>query len=409
MRGRTSRFPVRPARSVATVPGHAYAARRLAVPGAVGGTGLPVPLTRGPYQNNGATPWYATLSLGSPGQPLKIALDTGANFIWCTSSLCGANGCVHYAGGQFVYQNSASFQFLNQTPQQVEFGPWGSMNVESGSDIVSLAPGATPQLDFFLSASYSGSQFEQLDWDGGIGIPSGSAYVDQGVSFSIAALMNGGFIDPTTPYVSFLTDPANGAGTVIFGGVPANDIDPRTGVFLPWTPYTAFAGVEYIWTTPLYQYFVGETLVATNVEFCLDSGSSQFKGDDSIMNRTLQLIGSQPVLDVLMTLGSTLDGAAGQIVVPPSVYMVTIEAGPQQGQVLPQFNPLGLTDLVLVGSVVMDQLCTVYVYDVADTANGYYLSPVGMWIFNKTNGPQLIQSKSSRPFVAAPRPIHTLR
>ncbi|HYR30017.1 MAG TPA: pepsin-like aspartyl protease, partial [Thermoanaerobaculia bacterium] len=52
---------------------------------------LTVPLARAPYTNNGATPWYASLPLGTPGQTLRIALDTGSNFIWTTSSLCGTS------------------------------------------------------------------------------------------------------------------------------------------------------------------------------------------------------------------------------------------------------------------------------------------------------------------------------
>ncbi len=367
---------------------------------------FPVAMSRGPYQNNGASPWYANLTLGTPGQPLKIALDTGAAFIWVTSSLCAPTSCQHYSNGRFIYQNSSSFQWVNQNPKDVDFGPWGSMTVEVGQDNVAIAPGAPMQLDMYLSSQYSGSQFAQLDWDGGIGIPSGSDYADPSTSFSIASLMNDGLIDPSNPFISFSSDATTGQGTVLFGGVDGNGIDPESAIYMPWTPYTAFPNVKYIWATPLFSYYVGSTQVATNVQFCLDSGSSQFKGDDNIMNETLGLITQSPNLDVVMNVGLTADGEMGQIVVPPSVYNVTIQAGPDQGKTLPQFNPLGLTNLVLVGSVLMDQLYTVYVYDVVSTGDGYHLSPTGMYVFNKLDGPSLIKTRSKKPLTLAPRPVH---
>ena len=191
-----------------------------------------------------------------------------------------------------------------------------------------------------------------------------------------------------------------------FGDIDLNAVDLYSAVFLPWTPYTAYPNAKDLWTTSLYQYSVGGTSVASNIQFCLDSGSSQFKGDDNIMNRTLQLVGANPQPDVTLSLGITPGGAPAQIVVPPSVYMVEIQAGPQQGQLLPQFNPLGLTNLVLVGSVLMDQLYTVFVYEVTETTVGYHLAPVGMWIFNKTNGPKLIQTQNAQPFELQRRQPH---
>ena len=378
---------------------------RLAVSAA--GAALNIPLVSGPYQNNGASQWYANVGIGTPPQPLKIAIDSGSNFIWTTSTLCPPTSCQHYGGGEFDYAQSSTFAWIDQNPITVDFGPWGSMIVETGDDDVTVDPGAEVPAAFFLSASYSGSQFEQLDWDGGIGVPSGTDYADPRVTFFVAALMNAGLMYPEMPYVSFITDPQAGMGMASFGGVDLTGVDVNSAVFLPWTPYTQLAGVKYIWSTPLYQYLVGNDLVAANVQFALDSGSSQFKGDDDIMNTTLALVGnavSQP--DVTLLLGVTPGGTPAQIVVPPSIYMVEIQAGPQQGDVLPQFNPLGLTGLVLVGSVLMDQLCTVYCYDVTETERGYHLSPVGMWIFNKLGGPQLIQTTSSTPFTLTRRRPH---
>jgi saccharopepsin len=371
----------------------AFAAAKLSA-----AAGLLVPQTRGPYQDNGATPWYASIGIGSPQQPLKIALDTGSNFIWSTSSLCdpAANSCVHYGGGEFVYQNSKSFSWLDQTPTPVSFGPWGTMMVERGSDYFTF-PGA-PQLpaptQFYLAESYTGDQFAELDWDGGIGFPSGTDYVQPGISFMMQDLINKNVISWQYPYVSFNWNAATRSGTCQIGGVDTSAYDPNAGIVMPWAPYTAFSGVEYIWTTPLLNYVYGNQVIpiSPNAMFALDSGSSQFKGDDDIMNETLALIAiSQQTLQ-LQVGQSTVTGAPGVISVPPSVYEVMIEQGDNKGKVLPQFNPLGLTDLVLVGSVLMDQLYTVFEYTAIPLpTGGYKLAPANMYLYNKVNGPQLIQ------------------
>ena len=405
MRGRTPRSVARPA-APGTLAAKAASAR--VAPAALTGQALSVPLVSGPYQNNGASQWFANMNLGTPGQPLRIMLDTGSNFIWTTSSLCPPDSCQHYGGGEFVYPDSSTFQWIDQTQQTVDFGPWGSMQVATGQDVVAITPGASVDLAMFLSSSYSGSQFDQLNWDGGLGIPSGSLFADPQVSFIIPRLMNAGLMDPQLPYVSFSTDQTTGQGTVLLGGIDLGAIDLNSAVFLPWTPYTQLPGVVYIWTTPLYQYIVGDQLVAANQQFALDSGSSQFKGDDNIMNTTLQLVAASPQPDVTLMVGTMLDGTMANIVVPPSVYMVEIEAGPQAGQTLPQFNPLGLNGLVLVGSVLMDQLYTTYEYNVSVDEAGYHLDPVGMWIFNKIGGPQLIQTTSQTAFATRPRQPHTL-
>jgi saccharopepsin len=355
--------------------------------------GLGIDLARAPYQNNGATPWYATLALGTAGQPLKFALDTGSDFIWVTSTLCDLPGdsCEHYGGQQFDFEASSTFDWIDKSDQTVDFGPWGSMTVSTGRDHLALPGAPSTATTLYLSKDYQGSQFEQLDWDGGIGFPAGSAYAKPGISFLMADLMNAGAIAEDFPYLSFETDYATRTGRCQIGGFDPDRIDPYGYLFLPWQAYTTLPGVEYIWSTPLSNYEVGGQSIAQNVSFALDSGSSQFKGDDDIMKSTLRIIGSTvPKPDVTLTLGRNEFGGSGQIVVPPSIYEVAIEAGPQAGQTLPQFNPLGIPKLVLVGSVLMDQLYTVYEYAAQTTPAGFQLSPVGIWLFNRLDGPALI-------------------
>jgi hypothetical protein len=362
-------------------------------------TGVTYQMSKGPYQNNGASPWYTQTSLGTPAQNLKFAIDTGTNILWCTSSMCKPDGCVHYSGGRFNWGNSSTFLWINKSYTPFSFGPWGTMMVVLGKDVLGVPGGSPLPIDFYLSAEYDGSQFAQLDWDGGLGIPSGSAYVQQGNSFIVEELMNQGTIDPQNPYVSFNWDPASRTGSCIIGGFDPSKYIPGEGIFMPWSPYTKFEGVEYIWTTALQSYAVGGKVLATNIQFALDSGSSQFKGDNDLMNNTLALVGpgGPPV---------TLAINGGVMTVTSDMYMVEIEAGPSQGQDLPQFNPLGLTDLALVGSVVMEQCYTIFGYTVSyNEANQLILSPYGMWAFNKPGGPKIITQPSADLELPGPKAV----
>lgn len=109
--------------------------------------------------------------------------------------------------------------------------------------------------------------------------------------------------------------------------------------------------------------------------------------------------------DVELVRGSGCSGGMRRIVVPPSVYWVEIQAGPDRGRTLPQFNPLGLPGLVLVGSVLMDHLYTIFEYSVTAMSDGYYhLEPVGIWAFNKRGGPRLIRSRAAQTPRLGPKP-----
>lgn len=363
-----------------------------------GADGFTLAMQRGPFQNNGATPWYTTVEIGTPGQPLKMALDTGTNITWITSSLCATDHCQHFSAGRFDYQASNSFAFTDCLQHPYSFGPWGTMQVEAGSDQLTLNHLTLPT-QFLLAADYSGEQFRQLGWDGGIGLPSSSAYVDGRNSFLFQALMNSGEINPRQPYVTFDWDVALQRGTCSLGSVDASKTrGPQ--LFLPWSVYSKVPGIEYIWSTPLASYAVGGEVLAHNISFVVDSGSSQFKGDDRLMRQTLERIARGGYPDLV------LGFADGEITLGASAYNIFIEEGPQKGQTLPQFEPLDMPDLVLVGSLVMELCYTVYEYRVVQCQSGAYsLAPVGVWLFNRPDGPQIITRSSAQRFDPAPREV----
>ncbi|HEY0289331.1 MAG TPA: avidin/streptavidin family protein [Pseudomonas sp.] len=356
-------------------------------------------MQRGPFQNNGATPWFSTISLGTPGQPLKMAIDTGTNITWTTSSLCPKDRCQHYSAGLFDYKASSTFSFTDNLQRPYSFGPWGTMQVESGTDVLTAPDGSSLTAQLLLAADYAGDQFKQLDWDGGIGLPSSSAYVEAHSSFLFQEWLQLGRIDPRQPYVAFDWDADTKSGTCQMGGVDASKIK-GPHLFLPWSVYSQLPGVEYIWATDLKSWSVGGETLASDIKFALDSGSSQFKGDDNVMRQTLKHIarGGHPEV--------VLEFADGEITLGANLYNIKVEEGPQKGQVLPQFTPLGLPELVLVGSVVMEHCYTVYEYQVVERSPKLYsVAPVGIWLFNRSHGPQIITRSSARSFDPGPRTV----
>lgn len=356
------------------------------------GAGLALSMTSGPLQNNGSTTWYAEVPFGTPGQSMKIAFDTGSNFLWVSSTLCQENGnaCTHYGGGFFNYNKSSTYAWMDRTRQSVGFGPWGTMTVETGQDLLNIGGNANATV-FYLSEEYSGVQYEQLDWDGGLGIPSGTAYVKEGMSNPINDLYNCGALNPGMPYLSFDCDEATKRGTLLLGGFDTSRYKPSEYIYMPWVSYLPYPKVNYMWNCAIASIAVGGKVVATNKYFCLDSGSSRFKGDPAILN---------PILKLVQASGYTapleLTFAGGTLVVPASVYMKLIEAGPDKGQVLPQFEPMdGLDDQLLVGSVLMDQLYTIFNYAIDGQPGNYTMTPSSMWVFNKVGGPTIVSETNT--------------
>ncbi|MCE0494425.1 pepsin-like aspartic protease [Vibrio salinus] len=380
--------------------------------------GLVVKMERGPFQDNGATPWYCVMGIGTPPQPLYICFDTGSNFNWVTSSLCGPDRCVHYAGHKFNIECSASFDWIDQSKQLVSFGPWGDMYAELGSDFLSLSGAESLNLraNILMASEYNAIQFQELDWDGGIGLASSQqsapfsalpgklpfrSYDASTVSADVTEsfddefhfflkLMKNGMVSKDMPFISFINDSEQ--GYVGFGVLDENYQDSLDYVFLPWECYQEAAC--YLWSTGNASVSVGGDVVGSGLFFALDSGSSQFKGDSGTLG-VLQKMTESDNPEITINLKDTNGNDYAELKVTSDIYKCEIEAGQYKGEVKTQFEPLANADkMLLVGSVIMDHLYTVYEYSVRDEN---HLDPVGMWIFNKPDGPVIITNRQARP------------
>ncbi|MCG7499201.1 A1 family peptidase [Vibrio sp. Of7-15] len=375
-------------------------------------SGFTLPLQKGPFQNNGATPWYCELGIGSPAQKLKMCFDTGSNFNWVTSNLCSDDGCKHYANARFNLNLSSTFEWINQDVQSVNFGPWGTMQVETGRDRLCLPYHHGPSIvsDLFLASEYSGTQFEELDWDGGIGLPSSQDITAIAPSASypfrghhtntnsnedfnfFLTLLKMGLVGTSTPYISVQTEPLcdHPTGYIGFGTLDRSYASSLEYLFLPWSCYQQEA--SYLWTTANTTVKVNGNTIGTNMFFALDTGSSQFKGDNSVLTQVYNLTKNDgPPVSIMLSDENGIE--YGELNITRDIYQCKIEAGEKKGKVVSQFQGLpGADDMLLVGSVLMDHLYTVYEYEVISNND---IRPKGVWIFNKPNGPKIIKNRQT--------------
>ncbi|MCG9652880.1 pepsin-like aspartic protease [Vibrio vulnificus] len=377
-------------------------------------SGITMGLQKGPFQNNGASPWYAILGVGETNQRLKFSFDTGSNFNWVTSTYCPDSSCHHYGNQRFNPNKSSTYVPITEGSKPVDFGPWGEMQVVSGNDNLTLSSKTCLNTDLYLSTQYEGVQFLELDWDGGIGLPTltyqplstdldkvnyrGMHCQSREASFHfMETLIAQNVVSKDHPYVAFTTNSETKKGQVTFGALDPSYGDSREYMFLPWERYN-IESLYYIWTTSLEEISLAGEVICRGTDdepqwFCLDSGSSQFKGDPANMKHA-QTLAKSLKGDLTLTIPENEVTKGGELVVPSSLYDVLIEEGSSKGEHVVQFEPMeGLDRLTLVGSVLMDSLYTVYQYQVRENGTLY---PVGMWIFNKIDGPKIINVEQDK-------------
>lgn len=353
-------------------------------------TSIEIPLLKGPYQDNGATPWFAPINIS--GQTLKFVLDSGNNFVWATSTQCTTPACLEAGRIRFDPSKSATFLWVDKNPRTLNWGPWGNMSANVGQDKFNIPDVFTELQKFYLAISYQGERFEELDWDGGIGFPSASAYADPEVGFFMDNLITQGRLDPNNAIVAYETDPLTKQGIATIGAWDPTkvDLDSKLTITFEQSPLT---GLEYLWTSALEQWAVNGTSIAQNIQFCFDTGSSRFKGDAGTLSSTINLIdqfynehGYFPAID--MYIGKDKQGNTGHIQISPEMYRVKIEKGHNADHVVTAITTgLDVKNTIIGGSVLMDHLYAVFVYEnITNDAKEQSLRASEIWLFNKTEG-----------------------
>lgn len=334
-------------------------------------------LNLGVLTPNGATPWVASVGLGTPPQSLHFMADTGTVNTWITSTRCDTPACL--AHGRFDPAASATYQSVDPKVQEVSFGPWGTMDVVIGKDVFTLKqifpdeePPVTQRepLKLQLATKYAGDQFRQLACDGGLAIPSVPVSGPDQPGELLPQLLEEGLIDQ--PIVSFWTDRAQGRGECLFGAVDPSKYDPETVNVIPLLGNRG--DLDYLWTVALQEFRSGGDVVLENAQFALDSGSSWFKGSAKIIGQVVGAITDhgrlpetvQDPADLAKYPTISLSLGASIYSLTPEQYFLRIP--PEGDEWMLGFHVLaGMPDeMLLVGSLFMEQFYSVFLYDTGE-------------------------------------------
>jgi saccharopepsin len=353
------------------------------------------PLTKGPLMDNGATPWYATLFLGTPGQAMTVMMDTGTANTWVTSSLCSTEAC---STKQYKYDPTLSTthsKVPGATWQHNDLGAWGEFESLSGKDYMGFIDPDRGDIDLWIKLQSailedaSGStNWKDLDMCGGVGFPvifDAPDAVNNPESL-LPIMLNQGLI--SNQLVSFWIDGDNGG--CIVGGTDPSRYDSNT---LNELPLTSVADNLNLWTVELEQIQRNSApLLDGPINLALDTGSSRFKGSPVLIEHLIDRITTKPDGEKLPTTFSdpslvqefpclTLEINGHRYTLQPEDYIWKIE---NSGLFSLQFHPLDLGDenTILVGSVFLDHVYSVFQYVAAPMAP-YGYRGIRIYLYDK--------------------------
>lgn len=336
---------------------------------------------RGQLTNNGASPWWIEVQIGTSSAPqtFKLMTDTGTIDTWITARSCSTSECLLH--DSFNESNSTSFSWIDQNIDIINFGPWGTMDVNLGNDnwlaIDRDGINQSAQIDFWMGQNYSGNRFNELIQDGFLAVgPSGDASRS---NLLFDTLWYAGAL--AAPYMSYWVDYSIGgsvtdSGQLIFGG-------SNTSVYNPDYIITLSIEDDIYWTHIGNSISVGGVDVITEPSFIMDTGASEIKGESAEIASIISAVtlngelpespedpSMYPYPDLTIRLGVDPEGSIGTLTFSPSAYFNYIENGVDTGKwqlALTVLEGLGPNTFTF-GTNLLDTLYSEWEYDVSGTS-----------------------------------------
>jgi hypothetical protein len=114
------------------------------------------------------TQWYTTIDIGTPGQTLRLNIDTGSSGVVvfdpsCTT--CSLNNHTAFDGSK-----SRTFQRIDNSSFMTMYGDGSSSEGYQARDTVTVGSIAVKRQDLLMSTSASGSLWASSGYDGYVGI-----------------------------------------------------------------------------------------------------------------------------------------------------------------------------------------------------------------------------------------------
>ncbi|NRA86408.1 MAG: hypothetical protein HRU28_03240, partial [Rhizobiales bacterium] len=240
---------------------------------------------------------------------------------------------------QFDPNSSSSFNWVDETPVDLDFGEWGSLTAKVGNDtFFKDFQHAGANMDFYLGIEYRGLQWAELIQDGFIACGPTHEGSTSGLLFK--TLWDAGRL--SEPVISFncdytvdgyLTD----SGEVRFGGTDTTAYDPQTVVSFPQnqsSPFNAY------WVSDCRDMKVNGVSITGSYEALLDTGAGTIKGDPAKIQALVAAItldGALPISpdnpdnynypDLVIEMGTfDADGSEASFALTPREYFQYIEA-----------------------------------------------------------------------------------
>jgi hypothetical protein len=290
---------------------------------------------------------------------------------------------------RFNKNNSNTFTQLTDPykPKEIKFGPWGNMYVSLGNDFFEIpqpgeannkniepsGEGLREKFSIYLSHYYEGQQFQNLSWDGGIGVPSVNAPVREPEGEEVPTNLMQMMMEKNIiklPVISFWTDYEKGIGECIYGGINPDKIQGEINWILLTDElhYPDYKKFPAFWVIRTQNLNVGDETLFDNLNFCLDTGSSVFKGGPRIINRIVSEVTRGGRLDNTIKKEHpdfseypdlTIKIKGINYIIKPERYFMQIA---RDTWILAFHIMEGLGDLLVVGSVFLQEFYLVYVY-----------------------------------------------
>ena len=220
--------------------------------------------------SNEATLYFANVTLGTPGQSVRLDIDTGSSDLWTNSATSGF--CQQYAeacgqSGTYNANKSSSYSYVN-SDFYIQYADSSTAAGDYATDTLGIGGSQIPNVQFGIGYNSSSPQGIL-----GIGYASNEASIPlTGKSYTNLpeVLVNQKIIN-TMAYSLWLNDLDANEGSILFGGV---DTDKFHGT-LATMPIIQEQGQYREFIVALSSFVAANQTVSTSpIPVLLDSGSS---------------------------------------------------------------------------------------------------------------------------------------
>ncbi|KAL8386950.1 hypothetical protein RB595_010274 [Gaeumannomyces hyphopodioides] len=237
--------------------------------------------TEVPLYNVSVLSYLVSLSIGTPGQRTKVAIDTGSDELWvnpqCSTVQASSQRAECQANGQYE-SSSSSTSKVSDVTNHIPYGK-GQVTIQYIQDSISVPDSSISMTKVVFGAALKSSQLPE----GIMGLGFGNGVNLQYNNF-VDTLFEQNVTKSRAFTVALGSADANNGGAIIFGGVDAKRFSGK----LARVPILGPQGEETIrryWVQMEGISHGGKTYAGSSMPIVIDSGSSLSSLPQSIVNQ----------------------------------------------------------------------------------------------------------------------------